>query len=100
MFGRTHRTERCKCFWFQTDENILKVCGSFICKNVHGNCLSYLQQDTMYYRSHADIVKSICIANLFTQNSPSGGMSFVGLCAFRHLVRNKYFKIFRLIQHV
>ena len=26
----------------------------------------------------------------FTQNSPFGGMSFVGLCAFRKLVRHRY----------
>ena len=45
----------------------------------------------MYYHScTANIVKSICIANLFTQNGPFGGMSFVGLCVFRHLVRHKY----------
>ena len=30
----------------------------------------------------------------FTQNSPFGGMSCVGLCAFRHLVMHKYFYIF------
>ena len=36
----------------------------------------------------------------FTQNSPFGGMSYVGSCAFRHIVRHKYVKIFRLIPHV
>ena len=45
--------------------------------------------------------KSTYRANMFTLLKQAvGGMSFVGLYAFTHLVRLKYFFIFRLIPHI